>query len=1536
MKKHLFAIICIALITTWVACAQPTEPVEVGGYTSSVENTSLALTQADKILTPIPTKVSTPDDEPTMLLKPDIPAIVDELYLGIPAGNGHRPYYVAVDGQHGRAYTLNYGIAPDGNTISVLDLETGEVTALIHLDNMRAGDIVLPDPLDLQVDPYRPRLYAVWGDRFAEETNSTLTIIDTDTLSTVDIMPGVEAVAPGPDRLYVANDTQLWSIDPDSLTELESSDLEPRQFNEPLLLNPRANRLYLGRGRPWSLEVFEAGSLAPVNSYSLLSQLTRAAVDVDGARLFTLENDEAKIVLRALDADGAPLAKPTPVPLTDNVYSDLPIAFDGQTIYIAGGDYNDYRLDAYSLPNLTPVDSLPLSNKPYDLDVDPMTGFLYAPYGSRSSYVLTIDPLSGPDEVMYTARTLRAVLADPATGRLYALDDGGTLHVLNLDDYSQIARLETGFNILKGVIRTSDGQLSLDPSRKRLYISGDPVRVVDTDSLEVIAHLDGSGQITPDPSGDRLYFTPPCECRLEQCNTLILSAQTLTGTQTLFPPEDPMTAPCVVATSLDPENQLLYAMIYNGVPGSNSGDYYTIFDVSDQPEELYTAFDISYGDVALDSLNARAFAPRYRINRSFIHRFEPEDETITQTLTLVGAHGQLAYDPEHDRLYAVQKDALPVFDGDLALLAEISLPDEFDPLAFDPQGQNLYLGGRDGNLLVVATGGGDLEPAPPAVSSSDQPQIKQVQAAPDGTLFRVHDLRLYRSEDDGRGWELLGTGLPGRPVRDLAISPQYEEDGTLLAGLWDFGFGGGLYRSTDGGDTWYPTTRGLTDLEILQITFSPTFSRDETVFLTTLDHGLFRSSDGGATWTSLAAGYTADMYDRDVVHLAVSPTFADDRLVIISKHHLLRSSNGGKSWQDTNVPGGLVAFSPDFADDELILNSGHWRSTDGGETWGPAAIGREHGQALDLLFSPAFADDKTVYLLLQPESGTSLSLQRSADAGRSWDSLLGGLPSDLEIAWATILPSGELYLTARNGQGSTVAAEELEWGRSPVDMTQLELQALAIAPEGTIYLANSGAGVFRSIEGGLSWVETDFPARADEVLRPAQLAIADDGTLFATAGPVIARSNDGGGTWIYLDGLPPGFEIASLAVSPNFAQDAIVVIGGNYRDNQILRSADGGKSWESVFDGAATDIEYASDISALAYSPDFASDGTLYAWLQEGGLLRSSDGGLNWDLALESDYYGQTLATSPTGDQLYLGALGGHILVSEDGGKNWLDLGENIPDDRTWSTALAFGEDGTLFLGTDKGVYRSRDGGQTWTRASAGLPTRPIDGTPQSVHVLRFHDGRLYAALVEGGLYVSDDLGESWRSTMTEQSASPVETPPTPTPGAQTLSVTPSQTPTAQPSITPADCPTPPDHFAELWTERVAQLGCPVASSPLAMAEQSFEGGWMYWRSDTRNIYVFIRGQLYAQIFDDTWDESQPAYSCPDLAPSQTPPTPQRGFGKVWCNEPMVGQLLGVATSEERLFDATLQEFDRGLIFETEQGVRYILENQSNSWMRVE
>ena len=304
---------------------------------------------------------------------------------------------------------------------------------------------------------------------------------------------------------------------------------------------------------------------------------------------------------------------------------------------------------------------------------------------------------------------------------------------------------------------------------------------------------------------------------------------------------------------------------------------------------------------------------------------------------------------------------------------------------------------------------------------------------------------------------------------------------------------------------------------------------------------------------------------------------------------------------------------------------------------------------------------------------------------------------------------------------------------------------MVVSPGGGIFVANSAAGVFRSADGGRAWADTNFPARADET-KIAQLEMSANGMLFAAAGTMIQRSDNGGQTWTYLANLPPGFEVTALAVSPDFTNDQLVLAGGNYATKQLLRSADGGQTWQRVYDGSA--VEGAADIGAIAFSPNFAGNKTAYAWLQYGGLLRSTDGGQTWNLLPgdKSDAFAQTLAVAPDG-RLYLGALYGGLYVSEDDGQSWRDLSGNIPGERTWSSALAFGPNNSLFLGTDIGLYRSLDGGQSWAPASAGLPLDPEQGTLSSVRALVFHRGRLYAALTKGGLFVSDDQGQSWRST---------------------------------------------------------------------------------------------------------------------------------------------------------------------------------------------
>lgn len=98
----------------------------------------------------------------------------------------------------------------------------------------------------------------------------------------------------------------------------------------------------------------------------------------------------------------------------------------------------------------------------------------------------------------------------------------------------------------------------------------------------------------------------------------------------------------------------------------------------------------------------------------------------------------------------------------------------------------------------------------------------------------------------------------------------------------------------------------------------------------------------------------------------------------------------------------------------------------------------------------------------------------------------------------------------------------------------------------------------------------------------------------------------------------------------------------------------------------------------------------------------------------------------------------------------------------------------------------------------------------------------------------------------------------------------------------------------------------------------------MFWRKDWDSMYAQYSTGAWAG-YPDTWEEGDPLYSCPATAPEASPPTPWRGFGKVWCTFSEVRNGLGWATDGERGYDATVQDFDTGSIVRNDFGVIYVL-----------
>jgi serine/threonine protein kinase len=164
----------------------------------------------------------------------------------------------------------------------------------------------------------------------------------------------------------------------------------------------------------------------------------------------------------------------------------------------------------------------------------------------------------------------------------------------------------------------------------------------------------------------------------------------------------------------------------------------------------------------------------------------------------------------------------------------------------------------------------------------------------------------------------------------------------------------------------------------------------------------------------------------------------------------------------------------------------------------------------------------------------------------------------------------------------------------------------------------------------------------------------------------------------------------------------------------------------------------------------------------------------------------------------------------------------------------------------------------------------------------------------------------------------------------------PPATPTKKPPTftpQPPACPAVSGPFAGIWATVQNRIGCASGgATTTGAAQEVFQRGWMYWREDNDKIYAIYRSGNWGR-YNDIWQEGDPDFSCPDAnTPDGSPPTPARGFGKIWCTYPEVRSGLGNATNGEQGFNVTVQKFDQGIMLRSDLGT-WILYNDG-TWER--
>ena len=617
---------------------------------------------------------------------------------------------------------------------------------------------------------------------------------------------------------------------------------------------------------------------------------------------------------------------------------------------------------------------------------------------------------------------------------------------------------------------------------------------------------------------------------------------------------------------------------------------------------------------------------------------------------------------------------------------------------------------------------------------------------------------VWKSDDYGRTWNPIFDHEPTQSIGAIAVAPSdpniiYVGSGEGLHRP-DLSVGDGIYKSTDAGKTW--THLGLRDGE--QIPALAVDPRDPNkIFAAVLGHpygpseerGIYRSTDGGQNWQRVLQK-DENTGGSDV---EIDPSNPD---VLYAGMWEVREG----PWEDNNEfngPGG-----------------GLFKSTDGGSTWNRLKNGLPNDLS-QIYVAIAPSDSRRLYATLSTASG-KLGVYRSDDAGDNWTQIttdprpsgrIGG--GDLPIPRVDPKDPDLLYVA------STVTMRSIDGGKTWSGFRGApggdDYQNLWINPaNGNIILLVSDQGAIITVNRGESW-----SSWYNQPTAQFYHVITDNHFPYRVCGGqqesgsacTLSRGNDGAIT--FRDWHPVGV-IEYGYVAPDPLNPDLVYGGGRTEVSKFHWSTG---EVQDVTPIPLRDPKYRTDrTEPLMFSP--VDPHILY--FASNVLFKTTDGGNSWE-AVSKDLTRENPGTPPsvgklvressskqrgviyalapsfkTVNTLWAGTDDGLIWVTRDAGKSWNDITpkELTPWSKVTQLSASHFDEQTLYASVSRFrindmhpyIYRTHDGGKSWTQITSGLPDfGPVD----TVREDPVRKGLLFAG-TENAVWVSFDDGDHWQS----------------------------------------------------------------------------------------------------------------------------------------------------------------------------------------------
>lgn len=506
---------------------------------------------------------------------------------------------------------------------------------------------------------------------------------------------------------------------------------------------------------------------------------------------------------------------------------------------------------------------------------------------------------------------------------------------------------------------------------------------------------------------------------------------------------------------------------------------------------------------------------------------------------------------------------------------------------------------------------------------------------------------------------------------------------------------GGLWKTTDGGNTWTALTDEQDSLAMGHIAIDP--NNSNIIYAGTGESnmscdshygaGILKSTDAGATWALIGQSY---FNETSISKIVVDP------------------SNSNIVWAaNTRGTGGFICISKGGT-------YGIWKSTDAGNTWtlslGNSQTALTNSYAFDLIMD--YTNSQILYAAIR-ESG----IWKTVNGGASWTKLAGGLPtSNIGVIDMAIDPNNSniLYATFEslstgahmNNYKTTDGGSTWSVIGKPSSLCSSYCwycMYIDVAPNGYIFLG--GVSLYRSTNGG-----TSFSSVSTSGIHVDQHSITypDSSTVWVGNDGGVYKSTSWGSSWtqvndpLFITQFYPG---ASLhPTNANFA------LGGT-QDNGSLRWT-GTNSWTELYggDGAFTAIDHSDPNNDYYVSSQYLN---IVKTTNGGSSFSSATNGLTDANTTNAPFIAPYVICPNNAAILIAGS--NNVWKTTNYASSWssnspdpIDPGGQqirslafAPSDTSCNTYLAGLKDGKM--------YRTTNGGASWTNITGSLPARGIN-----------------------------------------------------------------------------------------------------------------------------------------------------------------------------------------------------------------------------------